>query len=98
MIVIVRDYHHYHKYWHPQVQQKLVYPHEKDNPYDFFAIKVADIASGMIVGHLLMEISRVAKFILDRGARVYVILTSTNYCKSSLVQGGLEIPCHMGNS
>ena len=67
--------------------------HEKDSPYNYFAIKVADMASGMIVGHLPIENSRVTKFFLDRRARVYAILTSTNYCKSPLVQRGLEIPC-----
>lgn len=39
----------------------LVCSHEKDNLYDIFAIKVADIALGMIVGHLPMENSRVTK-------------------------------------
>ena len=49
----------------------------------------------MIVGHLPMENSRVTKYILDRGARVYAIVTSTNYCVSPLVQGGLQIPCRV---
>ena len=42
-----------------------------------------------------MENSRVTKFLLDRGARVFAILTSTNYCVLPLVQGGLEIPCRI---
>ena len=40
-----------------------------------------------------MENSRATKFLLDRGAKVIATLTSTNYCVSPLVQGGLEIPC-----
>ena len=52
--------------------------------YDFFAIKITDITSGMTVGHLPMENSRVS-----------AILTSTNYCVSPLVEGGLEIPCRI---
>ena len=40
-----------------------------------------------------MEISRVAKFLLDRGANVSAKLTSTHYRRSPLVQGGIEIPC-----
>ena len=40
-----------------------------------------------------IENSRVTKYILDRWVRVYAALTSTNYCVSPLVQGGLEIPC-----
>ena len=42
-----------------------------------------------------MENSQVTKYILDRGARVYAVLTSTNYCVSLLVPGGLEIPCRV---
>ena len=85
----VRGYHYYRKYLQPQIQQKLVHSYEKDNPYDILALKVADIVLGMIVGHLPMENSRVTKFILNRGARVYPVLKSANYCKSPLVQGGL---------
>ena len=40
-----------------------------------------------------MEISRVTKFLLDKGANVSAKLTSTHYRRSSLVQGGIEIPC-----
>jgi len=40
-----------------------------------------------------MEISRVTKFLLDRGAKITATLRSTNYRRSPLVQGGLEIPC-----
>ena len=39
-----------------------------------------------------MENSRATTFLLDRGARVIAVLTSTNYCVSPLAQGGLEIP------
>ena len=77
----VRGYHYYLQYWKPQAQQELECFHEKDNPYDFFAIKVTDIISGMTMGHLPMENSRVAKFLLDRGGgggRVFAFLTSTN--------------------
>ena len=79
----------------PQPEQRLVCSHEKNNPYDFFAIRVTIPESGMTIGHLPMENSRVTKYILDRGAQVYAVLTSTNYCVSPLVQGGLEIPCRV---
>ena len=39
-----------------------------------------------------MEISRASKFLMDRGAIFMVELVSTNYRRSPLVQGGLEIP------
>ena len=49
----------------------------------------------MIIGHLPRELSRTLKFILDREARVFAVLTSTHYRKSPLVQGGMEIPCQV---
>ena len=64
-----------------------------NNPFDIFAIKVCKIPSNEIVGHMPMELSRVTKFLIERGANVSLKLTSTNYRRSPLVQGGLEIPC-----
>ena len=51
--------------------------------------------TGATAEHLLMENSRATKFFLDRDARVVLILTSTIYCVSLLVQGELEIPCRV---
>ena len=90
----VRGYHYYRNNWQPQPEKKLVCSPKNNNPYDFFPIKVAVAKSGMVVGCLPMENSRVTKYILNRGARVYAILTSTNYCVSLLVRAGLEIPCN----
>ena len=45
------------------------------------------------VGHLPMQISRVTKFFIDRGATVTAELTSEFYRRSPLIQGSLEIPC-----
>ena len=42
-----------------------------------------------------METSRATKFLLERGAKAFIKLHSTNYCVSPLVQGGLEIPCRV---
>ena len=39
------------------------------------------------------KISRITKFIIDRGAAVSVMLTGTHYRRSPLVKDGLEIPC-----
>ena len=46
-----------------------------------------------IVGHLPMEISRITKFLLHRGARIKATLRSIHYRRPPFVQGGLEIPC-----
>ena len=91
----VRGFHYYRKYWNPKESQTLDCVHEKDNPFDFFVIKVMDQNSGATVEHLPMENSRATKFLLDRGARVIATLTPTNYCVSPLVQCGLEIPCRV---
>ena len=42
-----------------------------------------------------MELSRISKFILDRGAKIEVKLRETHYRRSPVVQGGLEIPCDL---
>ena len=51
---------------------------EEQNDFDVFAIKTCK-RDGTVVGHLPREISRATKFLLDRGAQISAILTSTNY-------------------
>ena len=89
----VRGFHYYRKSWLPEPEQTLNCFHEEGNTFDRFAIKVCEKDKNEIVGHLPMEISRVTKFLLDRGANVFAKLTSTHYGRSPLVQGGIEIPC-----
>ena len=60
----------------------------------FFAIKT-ESKNGSTFGHLPREVSRITKFILDRGAKVTATLTSKNFCPSPLVQEGLEIVCEV---
>ena len=79
------------KSWLPEPRQILNCFHEERNTFDRSAIKVRD--KNKIVGHLPMEISRVTKFLLDRGTNVSAKLTSTHYRRSRLVQGGVKIPC-----
>ena len=70
--------------------------HEKDNPYDSFSTKVFKPDSpAEIVGHLSMEISRITKFIIDRGAQVAVKIRGRHYRRSPVVQGKLEVPCEI---
>ena len=90
---VVRGYHHYQKYWSPKEHETLNCYHEPGNPFDIFAIKTCSHGSLQPVGHLPREISRLAKFILDRGAEVEAKLTSNQYRCSPITQGGLEIPC-----
>ena len=56
---------------------------EINNNYLFF----------LTVGHLPRKVSQITKFILDRGAKVTGTLTSTNFCRSPMIQGRLEIAC-----
>lgn len=51
----VHGYHYYKKYWQPTEGQTLDYRREKDNLFEFFAIKVMEQNSGKTVGHLPME-------------------------------------------
>ena len=86
----VRGFHFYRRAWVPTENEKLKCTHDKNNPFDDFAIKTMD-NSGQTVGHLPMELSRITKFLIDRGAKVEAQLSSTNYKRSPLIQGGLEI-------
>ena len=66
----VRGFHYYRKSWLPEPEQTLNCFHEEGNTFDRFAIKVCEKDKNEIAGHLPMEISRVTKFLLDRGANV----------------------------
>ena len=88
----VRCFYYYIKSWLPEPEQTLNFFHKEENTFDRFAIKVCEKNKNEIVDHLPMEISRVTKFLLDRGANVSAKLTSTHYRRSPLVQGGIEIP------
>ena len=87
----IRGFHYYKRYWNPRLEEELFCSHEEENAFDVFAIKITD-ESGVIRGHLPREISRVTKFLLDRGAKMTTVLTSEHYRRLPLVQGGLEIP------
>ena len=88
----VRGFHFYRRAWVPTESEKLKCAHDKNNPFDDCAIKTMN-NSGQTVGHLPMELSRITKFLIDRGAKVEAQLSSTNYRRSPLIQGDLEIPC-----
>ena len=73
--------------------QKLNCEHEEGNVFDMFASKTCTVTSRLTVGHLPIEVSRITKFLLDCGAKVYLQLSSNHFRRSPLTQGGLEIPC-----
>ena len=45
------------------------------------------------MGHLPQKISRITKYLLERGEKIEAQLTSTIYQRTPIIQGGLEIPC-----
>ena len=72
----VRGFHFYRRAWVPTESEKLKCAHDKNNPFDDFAIKTMN-NSDQTVGHLPIELSRITKFLIDRGAQVEAQL-STN--------------------
>ena len=87
----VRSFHFYRTARVPTESDKLKCTHEKNNPFNDFAIKTMN-NSGQTVWHLPLELSRITKFLIDRGAKVEAQLSSKNFSRSPLIQGGLEIP------
>ena len=45
-----------------------------------------------IIGHMPREISRFCKFYIDYGGKLEATVTSVDFRRSQLPQGGLEIP------
>ena len=62
--------------------------HERKNLHKRLPGRLAD----SIIGHLPREISRPTHFFLLRGGVAFVEVINTTHRRSSLVQGGLEIP------
>ena len=93
-IAAVRGFHVYKMSWKPEEGEILECLYEENNPYDVFSIKVCKSNNAQsVVGHLPMEISRITKFILQRGARLQATVTRKHYRRSFLIQRGLEVPC-----
>lgn len=96
----------YKEIWKPIVGELLRCPHEQNNIYDCYAVAANKRLQGhladSIIGHLPREISRATHFFLLRGGMVHLKVTDENYCRSPLIQGGLEIPveviCEMDNT
>ena len=88
----VRGYHYYRAVWEPKVNEILNCSHEQNNVFDRFAIKTTkENHNNQIVGHLPIKVSRVIKYLIDRGAEITAQLTSTNYRRSPLIKGGSSV-------
>ena len=60
---------------------------------DIFSMKVCKPDSDEVVRHLPIEISRITKFTVDRGAKCTLTIRGIHYRRSPLVQGGLDVLC-----
>ena len=60
---------------------------------DIFSMKVCKPDSDEVVRHLPIEISRITKFTVDRGAKCTLTIRWIHYRRSPLVQGGLDVLC-----
>ena len=86
----VRGHHVYKDIWTPFVGQELDVKTEATNPRDVFA--VATTLDDNVVGHLPIEISKVAWYFIQHGGRIRC--TITGHRNMSDVAGkGLEVPC-----
>ena len=90
-----RGFHVYKTNWKPKDGQLSEFTHEENNPYDIFSMKVWKPDSDEIAGQLPMEISRITKFIVNRGAKCTLKIRGMHCKRSPLAQGGLEVPCEV---
>ena len=74
----VSDFQVYRDIWKPLENEELECLFKRHNLFDTFANKTCRLEGGQIVGHFPKEISRPAKFLLNRGAKVTVQLTGTH--------------------
>ena len=82
----VRGFHVYKMSWKPEEGEILECLHEETTPTMFFLLKYANqITHKVWWGILPMEVSRITKFILQRGARVQGTVTGKYYRRSSLI-------------
>ena len=69
----VRGYHYFKSISQPNENEVLVCQFENGNSYDMFAIKTCD-QRGTLVDYLPRKLSRITKFIIDRGAKYLLCL------------------------
>ena len=85
--------------WAPVLDEVLTVQQQPTNPHDCYAIAVKKRLPGTLcdsaVGHLPKEISRYTYLIINHGGRVTCKVKNTQYQRSPLVQGGLEIPAEV---
>ena len=80
----VKGFHFYRASLNPNECGCLNCFHEENNSYDILSIKICTLDS-KIISYLMMEISGITKFIIQRGAIVTVKVTGKHCRRSPLV-------------
>ena len=83
---VVRGHHIYKDYWTPEAAECLGVAREDGNEHDQFAVGV--VKSGVTVGHVPREYSRMFYYFLLHGGRISCKITGHRKLGK-----GLEVPC-----
>ena len=87
----IRGYHVYNSIWIYEIGEKLrCDTREENNPNDNFAVKLVrnDGNKEQCVGLVPIEHSKVFKFVLKRGGKIFATVTGNKFFDI-----GLELPC-----
>lgn len=82
--------------WKPKVDQNIQFNHEKRKAYNVKAMAGNSTWLGTltpsVIAHLIKEISRYTRFIVEHRAIINTFVVSPTHCNSLLIQGGLKYP------
>ena len=91
--VAVRGFHFYRNSWSHEASE-IQECCECGNVFDIFAVKIC-LSNENTVGHLPRKVSRIIKYLIDRGDIVKSTLTTTDCRRFSLVRGWCGLRNHM---
>jgi hypothetical protein len=86
----IRGYHVYQSIWTYKIGEKLRCDREENIPNDKFAVKFVrnDGNKKQCVGHVPIKHSKVYKFVLKRGGKIFATVTGNKFFNI-----GLKLPC-----
>lgn len=88
-------YHVYQRIWNPTIGEVAnAVSEEGTNTHDRYAVAILEEETCCTVGHIPRLISKECHYFLKMGGQILVKITGSRR-RSSLPQGGLEIPCDM---
>ena len=90
VLVAVRGFHFYRNSWSHEASE-IQECCECGNVFDIFAVKIC-LSNENTVGHLPRKVSRIIKYLIDRGDIVKSTLTTTD-CRRFRGGVALEITC-----